>query len=129
VYCEAEDDDGDEDKNGDAPLHGGLLCCAAVSFSQAILGADQGPREERRVRGLGEGSRVCADETQATMGKWCLVSCLAVPVQKKSELKSERKAPRVPTKSSGSAEPKFAANNLAWSTGSHVARVLGGLAA
>jgi hypothetical protein len=51
VHCEAEDDDGDEHEDGDAALHGGLLRCAAVSFSLAMLGVDQGQGEN--VAGAG----------------------------------------------------------------------------
>jgi hypothetical protein len=69
VYCEAENDDGDEYEYGDASLHGGLVCCAAVSFSQGIGGADQGPETGCRGRGLGEDLRVCAVGPQATMGE------------------------------------------------------------
>jgi hypothetical protein len=58
------------------------------------------------------------------------VSCIIVPSSpraEESELRSKREASRIPTKSSGSAGPKFAANNLAWRTDPHVARDWGGL--
>jgi hypothetical protein len=71
VHCEAEDDDGDEDEDGDAALHGGRLCCAAVSFSLVILGAGQG-RDGSGGRGREAGLRCVRRRLRRPWGRGVL---------------------------------------------------------